>query len=96
VGFCLCEKPVYARGMIIEPGSDRPSRTKLAMQYPGLERSPLWREARQVKPDTHSKVVPLLPIPNRTVKRLRADDSGRTSVKVGQYQAVIRKENPAG
>src|SRR5690606_35241796 len=26
--------------------------------------------------DDHSKVDPLLPIPNRTVKRLRADDSG--------------------
>ena len=39
--------------------------------------------------DDHSKVVPLLPIPNRTVKRLRADDSGRTSVKVGHRQALI-------
>ena len=26
-------------------------------------------------PDDHSKVEPLLPIPNRTVKRLSADDS---------------------
>jgi hypothetical protein len=42
-------------------------------------------------PDDHSKVVPLLPIPNRTVKRLRADDSGRTSVKVGHRQALIPK-----
>ena len=25
--------------------------------------------------DDHSELVPLLPIPNRTVKRLRADDS---------------------
>lgn len=41
--------------------------------------------------DDHSKVVPLLPIPNRTVKRLRADDSGRTSVKVGHRQALILK-----
>ena len=30
---------------------------------------------RQVMPDDHSKVVPPLPIPNRTVKRLCADDS---------------------
>jgi hypothetical protein len=37
--------------------------------------------------DDHSKVDPLLPIPNRTVKRLRADDSGWTSVKVGHRQA---------
>src|SRR5690606_1966224 len=42
----------------------------------------------------HSKVVPLLPIPNRTVKRLRADDSGCTSVKVGHRQAFIA-QNPA-
>lgn len=41
--------------------------------------------------DDHSKVAPLLPIPNRTVKRLRADDSGRTSVKVGHRQAFIPK-----
>ena len=26
-------------------------------------------------PDDHSKLVPLLPIPNRTVKRLSADDT---------------------
>ena len=37
----------------------------------------------QVMPDDHSKLVPPLPIPNRTVKRLRADDSAATSVKVG-------------
>src|SRR5690606_5278775 len=44
-------------------------------------------------PDEHSKLVPPLPIPNRTVKRLRADDSAATSVKVGHRQAVIEK-NP--
>ena len=39
-------------------------------------------------PDDHSEVVPLLPIPNRTVKRLSADDSGQLSpVKVGHRQA---------
>src|SRR5690606_15610552 len=43
--------------------------------------------------DDHSKVVPHLPIPNRTVKRLCADDSGRTSVKVGHRQALIA-QNP--
>ena len=31
------------------------------------------------EPDDHSKVVPLLPIPNRTVKRLSADDSADIS-----------------
>ncbi len=45
----------------------------------------------QVMPDDHSKLVPPLPIPNRTVKRLRADDSAATSVKVGHRQAFIPK-----
>ena len=39
-------------------------------------------------PDDHSKLVPLLPIPNRTVKRLRADDSADSRVKVGHRQAL--------
>lgn len=39
-------------------------------------------------PDDHSKLVPLLPIPNRTVKRLRADDSAGSRVKVGHRQAL--------
>ena len=44
-------------------------------------------------PDDHSELVPPLPIPNRTVKRLSADDSAATSVKVGHRQAVT-PENP--
>jgi 5-methyltetrahydrofolate--homocysteine methyltransferase len=40
-------------------------------------------------PDDHSKLVPLLPIPNRTVKRLCADDSADPCVKVGHRQAVM-------
>ena len=39
-------------------------------------------------PDDHSEVVPLLPIPNRTVKRLSADDSAGSRVKVGHRQAT--------
>ena len=39
-------------------------------------------------PDDHSKLAPLLPIPNRTVKRLRADDSADSRVKVGHRQAL--------
>ena len=44
-----------------------------------------------VMPDDHSELVPPLPIPNRTVKRLCANDSAATSVKVGYRQAVIPK-----
>ena len=40
-----------------------------------------------VMPDDHSESVPPLPIPNRTVKRLHADDSADSRVKVGNRQA---------
>src|SRR6218665_368994 len=46
-------------------------------------------------PDDHSEVVPLLPIPNRTVKRLRADDSAGSRVKVGHRQAPTAKNAPS-
>ena len=46
-------------------------------------------------PDDHSEVVPLLPIPNRTVKRLRADDSAGSRVKVGHRQAPTARKAPA-
>src|SRR5574343_1107382 len=42
----------------------------------------------------HSEVVPRLPIPNRTVKRLSADDSADTRVKVGHRQTPLR-QSPA-
>ena len=42
-------------------------------------------------PDDHSKLVPLLPIPNRTVKRLSADDSADSRVKVGHRQALTAR-----
>ena len=44
-------------------------------------------------PDDHSKLVPPLPIPNRTVKRLCADDSASTRVKVGHRQASYSVRN---
>ena len=43
-------------------------------------------------PDDHSEVVPLLPIPNRTVKRLCADDSADARVKVGHRQALTAQK----
>jgi hypothetical protein len=45
-------------------------------------------------PDDHSEVVPLLPIPNRTVKRLCADDSADSRVKVGHRQALKSRKRP--
>lgn len=47
-----------------------------------------------VMPDDHSKSEPLLPIPNRTVKQLRADDSADPRVKVGHRQAVLQHQPP--
>ena len=44
--------------------------------------------------DDHSKVVPLLPIPNRTVKRFCADDSAGSRVKVGQRQTLTASISP--
>ena len=46
-------------------------------------------------PDDHSEVVPLLPIPNRTVKRLCADDSADSRVKVGHRQAITARNASA-
>ena len=54
-----------------------------------LTRSPCDSAVQQATLDDHSEVVPPLPIPNRTVKHLSADDSGCTSVKVGHRQALI-------
>ena len=45
-------------------------------------------------PDDHSDVVPLLPIPNRTVKRVSADDSAGSRVKVGHRQAIYSQKSP--
>jgi hypothetical protein len=45
-------------------------------------------------PDDHSDVVPLLPIPNRKVKRVCADDSADPRVKVGHRQAITADEAP--
>ena len=42
-------------------------------------------------PDDHSEVEPLLPIPNRTVKRFSADDSEHSLVKVGHRQAIYNQ-----
>ena len=46
-------------------------------------------------PDDHSEVVPLLPIPNRTVKRFSADDSADSRVKVGHCQAIKVRNAPS-
>ena len=50
---------------------------------------------QKVMPDDHSDVVPLLPIPNRTVKRVSADDSAGSRVKVGHRQALIARSASA-
>ena len=47
-----------------------------------------------VMSDDHSKLAPLLPISNRTVKRLRANDSVHTYVKVGHRQTPYKQNAP--
>src|SRR5271154_3313810 len=51
----------------------------------------LRRPSTPLMPDDHSELVPPLPIPNRTVKRLHANDSADTRVKVGNRQASLPK-----
>ena len=63
------------------------SSSRFKVLLPNREHLPV-----QVMPDDHSKSVPPLPIPNRTVKRLCADDSAATSVKVGYRQASYKKK----
>jgi hypothetical protein len=71
-----------------------PQGTKLTRLYE-LALQPPKAAGQTVKPDDHSEVVPLLPIPNRTVKRLCADDSAGSRVKVGHRQAVSSRR-PVG
>ena len=54
------------------------------------------RQARrqQALSDDHSEVEPLLPIPNRNVKRFCADDSGPAPVKVGHRQTPYSSKSP--
>lgn len=45
----------------------------------------------RLKSDDHSVLEPPLPIPNRTVKQDRADDSAHPGVKVGHRQTTPSK-----
>ena len=60
----------------------------------GLSAAPERAGSHPLMPDDHSKLVPLLPIPNRTVKRLCADDSAGSRVKVGHRQALTARIPP--
>jgi hypothetical protein len=63
---------------------------------PDSEQRSCERGSYKSMPDDHSKLVPPLPIPNRTVKQLCADDSAATSVKVGYRQASYKEKAPSG
>ena len=80
----LCQVDAFkrahpAKGALVTEQAD------LLYEFDGL---PVWACRQKVMPDDHSKLVPLLPIPNRTVKRLSADDSADSRVKVGHRQAL--------
>lgn len=49
--------------------------TQPNLYYTQIRRADLGSARQPLMPGDHSKLEPLLPIPNRTVKRLRADDS---------------------
>ena len=64
------------------------------LPIPDSEQRSQERGSYKSMPDDHSKLVPPLPIPNRTVKQLCADDSAATSVKVGYRQASYKEKTP--
>ena len=70
------------------------SRTKTDLKLCEFAVLPQRAVRQPFMPDDHSKLAPLLPIPNRTVKRLRADDSAGSRVKVGHRQALTAQQRP--
>ncbi len=58
-----------------------------------LELETQYLELNKLQSDDHSVLEPPLPIPNRTVKRDRADDSGASPVKVGHRQTHPYTQN---
>ena len=87
-----------AQGLILAVPHNRCPSTihytgSVRMLLPRLAASPTGSQ-QQVMPDDHSELVPPLPIPNRTVKRLHADDSADSRVKVGNRQAPPLYQTP--
>ena len=67
--------------------------TRRLLSDNGSQPRPTRRARRQqALSDDHSEVEPLLPIPNRNVKRFCADDSGPAPVKVGHRQTPIHEK----
>ena len=91
---CIC----YANGLlVVQTTVPRCAQSRINAEtrlYEFVVVEPCVQPQQQVMPDDHSKVVPLLPIPNRTVKRLSADDSADSRVKVGHRQAPIHPQPP--
>ena len=81
--------------LVVDTGAAQVVNNKTILLPDSRRRCPVVeRPSVQVMPDDHSKSVPPLPIPNRTVKRFYADDSAATSVKVGYRQASYKKKTP--
>mgnify|MGYP000933989768 CR=1 FL=1 len=69
--------------------------TRRLLSDNGSQPRPTRRARRQqALSDDHSEVEPLLPIPNRNVKRFCADDSGPAPVKVGHRQTPYSCKSP--
>ena len=69
--------------------------TQPNLYYTQIRRADLGSARQPLMPGDHSKLEPLLPIPNRTVKQLRADDSAGSRVKVGHRQALTALKTPS-
>ena len=77
------------------PGHHSDKTESISSPELALARASVCATEQQVMPDDHSAVEPLLPIPNRTVKRRSADDSEQPLVKVGHRQAIhSQKSHP--
>jgi hypothetical protein len=67
-----------------------------AISYPKLWVSPVALHFFNLLPGGHSSLEPRLPIPNRTVKRVCANDSVPFAhAKVGYRQTICKQKSPA-
>ena len=94
-GAAIQAEAVVERHRALDGDAVGPLRIITGLGEQAAERIEAQAAPYKSMPDDHSKLVPPLRIPNRTVKQLCADDSAATSVKVGYRQAsYIKKPLP--
>ena len=92
-----CRKVVHATltTLASSDATSNPSRPRLIRSSSKLAWLPLKAARQQVMPDDHSEVEPPLPIPNRTVKRLCADDSEQLARESRSSSGKYSRKGPA-